>query len=149
MSQAEEGYTKPDTSLLGDEHVRRYEETGGAVGHEWNGATCLVLTTTGRKTGQPRKFALIYASDGDNYLVVASMGGAPKHPGWYLNVVAHPEVTVQVLDRRFRANARTATAEERPRLWRVVNEVWPNYDVYARRTDRVIPIVVLEPVSDA
>ncbi len=148
MSTGEPGYKAPDTTLLGDEHIRRYEETDGAVGHEWNGATCLVLTTTGRKTGQPRKFALIYAQDGDNYVVVASKGGAPAHPGWYLNVSAHPEVDVQVLDRKFRARASTATGDERTRLWGVVNEVWSNYAVYERRTDREIPVVVLEPVAD-
>jgi deazaflavin-dependent oxidoreductase (nitroreductase family) len=104
-----------------------------------------VLTTTGRKTGQSRKFALIYARDGDNYLVVASMGGAPRHPGWYLNVVANPDVTVQVLGDRFPARARTATREERPRLWEIVNQVWPNYAVYETRTTREIPVVVLDP----
>lgn len=138
-------YVAPDTSLIGDEHIRRYEETDGAVGHEWNGATCLVLTTTGRRTGQRRKFALIYSMDGDNYLVVASKGGAPTHPGWYLNVSAHPEVEVQVLGHRFAARARTATADEKPRLWKIVAEGWPNYNVYTTRTDRDIPVVILEP----
>jgi deazaflavin-dependent oxidoreductase (nitroreductase family) len=144
MSSPEPGYKAPDISLIGDEHVRRYEETDGEVGHEWNGATCLVLTTKGRKTGQDRKFALIYARDGDDYLVVASMGGAPRHPGWYLNLTDNPDVQVQVKGEKFAARARTATADERPRLWKVVNEVWPNYDVYATRTTREIPVVVLE-----
>ena len=144
---SEPGYRPPDITLLGDEHVRRYEETAGEVGHEWNGATCLVLTTKGRKTGQDRKFALIYARDGDDYLVVASKGGAPTHPGWYLNVEANPAVTVQVRGDRFPAVARTAVGEERERLWRVVNTVWPNYDVYATRTSREIPVVVLHPSS--
>jgi deazaflavin-dependent oxidoreductase (nitroreductase family) len=144
MTGQEPGYRAPDISLIGDEHVRRYEETDGEVGHEWNGATCLVLTTKGRKTGQDRKFALIYARDGDDYLVVASMGGAPRHPGWYLNLTADPDVEVQVKGEKFAARARTATAEERPRLWEVVNQVWPNYDVYATRTTREIPVVVLE-----
>ncbi len=137
-------YAAPDVSLIGDEHIRRYEETDGEVGHEWNGATCLVLTTTGRRTGQPRKFALIYGCDGDKYLVVASKGGAPTHPGWYLNLAANPEVQVQVRGDRFPAHARTATAEEKPRLWSIMTEVWPNYDVYTTRTDRDIPVVVLE-----
>jgi deazaflavin-dependent oxidoreductase (nitroreductase family) len=140
-------YTPPDTSLVGDEHVRRYEETDGAVGYEWNGATCLVLTTTGRKSGQERKFALIFDRDGDNYLVVASKGGAPTHPGWYLNVVANPDVRVQVRGEKFAARARTATAEEKPRLWKIMTRNWPNYDVYVTRTDREIPVVVLEPVA--
>ena len=139
-------YVQPDVSLIGDEHIRRYEETDGEVGHEWNGATCLVLTTTGRKTGRPRKFALIYGQDGDNYLVVASKGGAPTHPGWYLNVSANPDVTVQVRGERFATRARTASAQEKPRLWKIVTEVWPNYNVYTTRTTRDIPVVVLEPV---
>ncbi len=138
-------YVQPDVSLIGDEHVRRYEETDGAVGYEWNGATCLVLTTIGRKTGETRKFALICGQDGDNYLVVASKGGAPAHPGWYLNVSANPEVTVQVRGEKFAARARTATAEEKPRLWKIMTDVWPNYDVYTTRTTRDIPVVVLEP----
>jgi deazaflavin-dependent oxidoreductase (nitroreductase family) len=144
----EPGYVKPDTTLLGQEHIDRYEATNGVEGHEWNGATCLILTTTGRKTGEARKFALIYAADGDNVLVVASKGGAPTHPGWYLNLTANPEVTVQVKDRKFKAFARTATDEERPRLWGLVTAVWPNYDVYTTRTDRKIPVVVLEPVKE-
>jgi deazaflavin-dependent oxidoreductase (nitroreductase family) len=149
MSESGESptYVPPDVSLLGEEHIRRYEETDGVVGHEWNGATCLVLTATGRKTGQPRKFALIYDRDGDNYLVVASKGGAPTHPGWYLNVVANPTVRVQVRGDRFTARARTATAEEKPRLWKIMTRNWPNYDVYATRTDRDIPVVVLEPTG--
>jgi deazaflavin-dependent oxidoreductase (nitroreductase family) len=142
-------YRAPDVTLLGDEHIRRYEETDGAVGHEWNGATCLVLTTQGRRTGQPRKFALIYARDGDDLLVVASKGGAPTHPGWYLNLTANPDVQVQVLGDRFGARARTASAEEKPRLWKIVTERWPNYDVYTTRTDREIPVVILEPTGDA
>jgi deazaflavin-dependent oxidoreductase (nitroreductase family) len=144
---AEPGYRPPDLTLLGEEHIRRYEATGGAEGHEWNGATCLILTTTGRVSGQARKVALIYAREGDDYLVVASKGGAPTHPLWYGNVVATPAVTVQVRDQVFPARARSATDEERPRLWKIVNEVWPNYDVYATRTDRKIPVVVLTPVA--
>lgn len=140
-------YAPPDLALVGDEHIRRYEETDGAVGHDWNGATCLVLTTKGRKSGLERKFALIYDRDGDNYLVVASKGGAPTHPGWYLNVVANPEVSVQVHGDRFAARARTATPEEKPRLWEIMTRNWPNYDVYVTRTDRDIPVVVLEPVG--
>jgi deazaflavin-dependent oxidoreductase (nitroreductase family) len=142
---SEPGYTRPDLSMFGDEHVRRYEETDGEVGYEWNGASCLVLTTKGRKTGNDRKFALIFARDGDDYIVVASKGGAPAHPGWYLNVEADPDVMVQVKGRRFPAVARTATGEERARLWEVVNTVWPNYNVYATRTTREIPVVVLHP----
>ena len=143
----EPGYTPPDVSLIGDEHVRRYEESNGEIGHEWNGATCLVLTTKGRKTGLERRFALIYALDGDDYVIVASKGGSPTHPGWYLNVEANPEVVVQVKHRKFPAVARTAKGRERARLWQVVNRGWPNYDAYAARTSREIPVVVLHPIE--
>jgi deazaflavin-dependent oxidoreductase (nitroreductase family) len=141
----EEGYTAPDISLLGDEHIRRYRETDGEVGYLWNGATALLLTTTGRKTGQPRTQPLIFASDGDDYLVVASMGGAPKHPSWYLNLVDNPDAEIQVKGDIIPVRAHTATDAEKPRLWKIVTEQWPNYDVYQTRTERVIPLVVLSP----
>jgi deazaflavin-dependent oxidoreductase (nitroreductase family) len=141
----EEGYTAPDISLLGEEHIRRYRETDGEVGYIWNGATALLLTTTGRKTGQPRTQPLIFASDGDDYLVVASMGGAPKHPSWYLNLVDNPDAEVQVKGDVIPVHAHTATDEEKPRLWKIVTQQWPNYDVYQTRTDREIPVVVLSP----
>lgn len=137
-------YVQPDLSLIGDEHVRRYRETDGEVGYLWNGAPALVLTTTGRRTGQPRDSALIFGADGDDCVIVASMGGAPMHPQWYLNLVADPEVQVQVKSDRFTARARTAEGDERERLWRLMTEIWPNYDQYQERTDRVIPVVVLE-----
>ena len=135
--------------LFGAEHVRRYRETGGKVGHIWKeGAPTLLLTTTGRKSGEPRTTPLIYARDGDRFVIVASQGGAPKHPNWYENLSREPEVEVQVLDEVFRAHARTAEGEERERLWVKANEVWPHYDEYKERTSRTIPVVVLEAVSD-
>jgi proline iminopeptidase len=134
------------TNLHGEEHVRVYRETGGEVGHVWReGSTVLLLTTAGRRTGKPSTTPLIYAEDDDRYVVVASKGGAPEHPGWYRNLAKNPEVGVQVLDREFRAHARTATGEERARLWEKANGVWPHYAEYARRTSREIPVVVLEP----
>jgi proline iminopeptidase len=133
-----------DRSLFGDEHVRRYEATDGAEGHIWNGATCCVLTTTGRRTGEPRKFALIYGRDGDNVVIVASKGGAPADPGWYRNLVAEPHAIVQVLGDRWPVVARTAHGDERARLWQTMTSIWPSYDAYAARTDREIPVVVLE-----
>ncbi len=133
--------------LFGDEHVRRYEETDGEVGHEWqDGVPTLVLTTKGRKTGEDRKFALIYQESDGNPVIVASKGGAPKHPGWYLNLLENPEVGVQVGADRFRANARTTSGEERAKLWEKLAAVWPDYDNYAKKTDREIPVVVLERV---
>jgi len=125
-------------------HARRYLETGGQDGHIWEGVTTLLLTTTGRRSGEPRMTPLIYGRDGDRYLVVASRGGAPTHPSWYDNLVAQPEVQVQVMADRFRARARTATPAERPTLWKTMAAIWPPYDEYQTRTTREIPVVILE-----
>jgi len=142
---SESNYQAPDLALVGDEHVRRYRETGGEVGYLWNGVPTLLLTTKGRRTGEPRTSALIFARDGEDYLVVASMGGAPRHPQWYRNITAHPEAEIQVRADRLPVVGRTASVEDKPRLWRIVTGVWPNYDVYQTRTERDIPIVVLSP----
>lgn len=131
--------------LFGDEHVRRYEETDGEVGHDWEGgAPVLVLTTAGRKTGKDRKFALIYQEFDGAYVVVASKGGADNHPGWYLNLTENPQVGVQVRADKFTARARTASAGEKAEIWPKMAEVWPSYDDYQRKTDRDIPVVLLE-----
>ncbi len=130
--------------LFGDEHVRRYRQTGGEEGYRWNGVKTLILTTTGRRSGAQLSRALIFGEDADRYIVVASKGGAPRHPDWYLNLTDDPEVQVQVKDDRFRARARTAEGAERERLWRLMAEIWPAYDQYQRRTDRLIPVVILE-----
>jgi len=135
----------PDYSLFGDEHVRQYEATGGKVGHDWNGADCLVLHTTGRKSGQTRKFALIYGRDGDDYVLVASKGGAPEHPGWYQNLVAHPDVTIQVRDEILPVRARTGTPADKRRVWSLMTAQWPDYDKYQAATKRDIPVVLLGP----
>ena len=139
--------TTDATQLFGDEHVRRYRETDGEVGHVWKeGSTILLLTTTGRRTGRETTTPLIYGLDGDTPVIVASKGGAPEHPGWYRNLEKSPEVGVQIKGDRFRARARVAEGEERERLWELMNEVWPHYDEYATKTDREIPVVVLERV---
>jgi deazaflavin-dependent oxidoreductase (nitroreductase family) len=140
-------HTAPDYSLLGDDHVRRYRETDGEVGYDWNGAPTLLLTTTGRRSGELRTAPLIFGRDGDDYLIVASVGGSPKHPAWYLNLQADPRASIQVRAERLDVVTRTASPEEKPRLWAIVNEVWPNYDVYQSRTERTIPVVVLSPVG--
>jgi proline iminopeptidase len=135
-------------NLFGDAHVQRYRETGGLVGHLWrNGSTILLLTTTGRATGEKRTVPLIYAADGPRYVIVASKGGAPDHPGWYKNLAKNPDVELQVKDEVFPARARTAQGEERARLWREAAKVWPPYDDYAKKTAREIPVVVLERVG--
>ena len=132
-------------TLFGQEHVRRYEETDGVVGHIWKrGAKTLLLTTKGRKTGNETTSPLIYEDAGDAYVIVASKGGAPKHPGWYRNLVKDPNVRVQVKDDVFDARARTASGDERERLWQLAAQQWPDYDTYQTRTDREIPVVVLE-----
>ena len=133
--------------LFGQEHVNRYRETDGQEGHIWReGSTILLLTTTGRRTGNDTTTPLIYDLDGDNPVIVASKGGAPEHPGWYRNLVKNPEVEVQIKGEKFRARARTAEGEERERLWRLMNEMWPHYAEYQEKTDREIPVVVLERI---
>lgn len=132
-------------ALFGKEHVERYLATDGAEGHDWRGgASVLILTTTGHRSGAQRPVPLIYGRHGADYLVVASRGGAPAPPRWYLNLSADPEVAVQVKGDRFKARARTASPEEKPELWRVMTAIWPDYDDYQRRTSRDIPVVVLE-----
>jgi deazaflavin-dependent oxidoreductase (nitroreductase family) len=134
-----------DENLFGPEHVRVYRETGGERGHRWRrGTTILLLTTTGRVSGRPRTTPLIYRADGDRWVVVASKGGAPRHPGWYENLVATPDATVQVRADEVPVRASTAEGAERERLWTLMTEVWPDYDEYQARTDRQIPVVVLE-----
>jgi deazaflavin-dependent oxidoreductase (nitroreductase family) len=142
---SESNYKQPDLLLLGEDHIRAYRESGGEVGYIWNGVPTLLLNATGRRTGQKRTSALIFGRDGDDYLVVASMGGAPTHPLWYLNLQATPEATIQVKADTHSVVARTASAAEKPKLWKIVTDIWPNYDVYQSRTDRPIPVVVLSP----
>lgn len=131
--------------LFGAEHVRSYRETGGEIGHDWkNGAPTLLLTTTGRRSGEARTTPLIYGRDGDHVVIVASNGGDREHPGWYLNLRADPDAELQIWDEVFRARARDAEGDERERLWRLMTEIWPAYDEYQTRTGRRIPVVVLE-----
>jgi deazaflavin-dependent oxidoreductase (nitroreductase family) len=139
-------YRPPDLQLLGDEHVRVYRETNGETGYLWNGATILLLTTKGRRSGEQRTAPLIYAQDGDRFIVVASMGGAPRHPGWFFNLRSEPSAQVQIKGDVIPVTASVAEGDERARLWDVVLAQWPNYDVYQARTERVIPVVVLSPV---
>jgi deazaflavin-dependent oxidoreductase (nitroreductase family) len=130
--------------LFGKEHVDRYRATDGEEGHDWRGASVLLLTTTGRRSGEERTTPLIYGRNGDDYMVVASKGGSPAPPAWYLNLSEDPDVEVQVKGDRFRARARTAGLDEKPALWRTMVGEWPDYDAYQERTEREIPVVVLE-----
>ena len=133
------------------DHVRRYRETGGADGHIWRGHDgtghfpCLLLTTTGRRTGEAHTTPLIYGCDGADYVVVASQGGRPVHPSWYLNLRRDPGVDVQVEAASFAATARTAEGEERDRLWTMMAALYPPYDAYREKAaaTREIPVVVL------
>jgi proline iminopeptidase len=130
---------------FGDEHVRLYRETDGETGHDWRqGSTILLLTTKGRKTGLDRTVPLIYDLDGDAPVIVASKGGASDHPGWFKNLVQTPEAEIQILDRHVPVRAREAEGEERARLWAQMNRMWPHYDEYQAKTDRRIPVVVLD-----
>jgi deazaflavin-dependent oxidoreductase (nitroreductase family) len=129
-----------------NDHIKQYLDSDGAEGHQWRGATILLLTTTGRRTGTRHRTALIYRQDGDNYVIVASKGGAPKHPSWFLNLNANSEVRVRVKDQEFAGRARVAEGAERDRLWPLMVEVWPDYAKYQTKTDRQIPVVVIERV---
>ena len=127
--------------------IQGYVESDGKQGQLWGGLPVLLLTTRGRKSGVLRRTALIYGRDGKNYLVVASNGGAPNHPLWYLNLVKTPEVQIQVEAEKFTARARTAVPEEKPRLWKIMRDIFPQYDEYQARAGREIPLVILEPVG--
>jgi deazaflavin-dependent oxidoreductase (nitroreductase family) len=136
---------QPTPELFGPEHVRTYRETGGERGYIWReGTTILLLTTTGRKSGEPRTMPLIFREDGDRWVIVASKGGYPNDPGWYKNLLESPDATIQVLDEEIPVRASTAAGAERERLWKLMTEVWPDYDAYQGNTDREIPVVVLE-----
>jgi deazaflavin-dependent oxidoreductase (nitroreductase family) len=136
-----------DDNLYGEEHVRVYRETGGERGYHWkNGTEILLLTTKGRRTGEERTTPLIHRAVNGHFVVIGSQGGAPDHPNWFKNIEADPDgVEIQVKAERMRARPRVAQGEERDRLWKLMTEVWPDYDQYQERTDREIPVVVLEP----
>lgn len=137
------------------DHIRRYRESNGADGHMWDSSVAggkglvptLLLTTTGRKSGRRLVLPLIYGKTGKGYAIIASKGGAPAHPSWYLNLSAHPEVDVQVGAEKFKARTRTATGSERAAIWKQMAELYPPYEDYQRRTKREIPVVVLEPLG--
>jgi deazaflavin-dependent oxidoreductase (nitroreductase family) len=129
--------------LFGEEHVCRYRETNGEVGHIWHGSRVL-LTTKGRNSGEPRTTPLAYDRVGDNFFILASNGGAPAHPGWYRNLAKEPQVEVQVMGAVFRADARTATGGERQRIWTLAARQHPDLNRCQARTKREIPVVVLK-----
>ena len=127
-------------------HVALYRASGGRLGGRFRkGAPVLLLTTTGRKTGRRRTTPLLYVEEGDRYVVVASAGGAPSHPAWYLNLRSNPAATIQVGGRKLAITAETAGLEERARLWPRLTQMWPQYDDYQAKTHREIPVVMLAP----
>ena len=143
--------TAPENEILDSptpwvaDHIRAYLETDGAEGHLFMGWPALLLTTRGRRSGRLRRTALIYGRDQDRYLLVASNGGADRHPAWYLNLTDTPTVSLQVGPDHFTATAHTATAEERPRLWQIVTEIFPQYAKYQEESARELPLVILTP----
>lgn len=135
------------------DHIRIYRESGGKEGHMWDASIAgeglgltptLLLTTIGRKSGQKRTMPLIYGKFGGNYIVIGSKGGSETHAAWYLNLLANPEVNLQVATENFNARARIATGEERAKIWKHMLTVYPPYQDYQNRTKREIPVVVLE-----
>jgi deazaflavin-dependent oxidoreductase (nitroreductase family) len=151
MTEAKLAPNLPDWMV---EHANRYLSSGGTDGHMYKMSRpgvpevtpSLLLTTTGRKSGEKFIFPLFYGKTGESYIVVASKGGAPKHPSWYLNILANPDVEVQVGTAKLKARARTAAGTERAQLWQKALEFWPPYADYQKKTEREIPVVVLDPV---
>jgi proline iminopeptidase len=161
-SEISEDATMPDAKLAPNlpqwmiDHANRYLSSGGTEGHMYKvtppgyaemNVPSLLLTTTGRKSGEKFIFPLFYGEHGNGYIVVASKGGAPEHPGWYRNLLANPEVEVQVGTKKLKARARTATGAERTRLWEQALKFWPPYADYQKKTQREIPVVVLDPIN--
>jgi deazaflavin-dependent oxidoreductase (nitroreductase family) len=137
------------------DHANRYISSGGKEGHMYTvtppgysemTVPSLLLTTVGRKSGEKFIFPLFYGEESDSIIIVASKGGAPDHPGWYKNLIANPEVEVQLGTRKFTAKARTVTGAERDGLWQKALKFWPPYGDYAKKTEREIPVVLLDPI---
>lgn len=134
-------------TLFSKLHVFLYRASGGRIGRRFKAAPVLLLTTTGRKSGKQRTTPLLYGQDADRFVIVASVGGAPKHPAWYLNLRDHPDATIQVGSRTLDVRAETVPAEERARLWTLMTRLYPGYDDYQAKTSREIPLVELTPAN--
>ena len=153
-----EGLDKPYVpkiiKVMSQVNTAVYRWTGGLLGSTWRvgsafpwGIPVLLLTTIGRKSGQPRTLPLIFIEEGDHIIIVASKGGLPSEPLWYKNLVANPECDVQIKRRKLKAKARTASPEEREELWPKLVAHYPDFASYASWTDRIIPVVILEPIG--
>jgi deazaflavin-dependent oxidoreductase (nitroreductase family) len=123
-----------------------YKLTNGAIGGSMQGLPVLLLTTTGRKSGQPRTVPLGYLRDGSNYVIIASNGGRPRHPAWFFNLQSQPEVTIQVKNVQMKVRAEQANPEKRRELWTRLIQVSPGYGNYEKRTNREIPVMILTPL---
>lgn len=144
-------YTVDIIKWMSKTNVKLYRATGGRLGGKWRvgsafpwGIPVCLLTTTGRKSGQPRVSPLLFLEDGDRVILVASQGGLPKNPMWYLNIRAKPEVTIQIKSRIRTMRARVATDEERAELWPRLVDMYADFDNYQSWTDRQIPVVICE-----
>jgi deazaflavin-dependent oxidoreductase (nitroreductase family) len=145
MAEAKLAPNLPDWIV---DHANRYLASGGTVPERGEiTAPALLLTTIGRKSGDKFVLPLFYGTEGGSYFVVASKGGAPQHPGWYRNILANSDVQVQVGTKKMSARARTTAGEERLRLWKKALEFWPPYADYQLKTEREIPVVMLDPVK--
>jgi deazaflavin-dependent oxidoreductase (nitroreductase family) len=137
-------------------HLEAYLDTDGAIGHFIDftplggpaHTPCLVLETIGRKSGKPQRLPLIYGEEGDGFVIIASKGGAPEHPAWYLNLLAKPDVKVQVAGTKYRCLARTVESPDRERLYAMMAKIYPPYIAYQEATDREIPVVLLEATAE-
>ena len=128
-------------------HAGVYRATGGKLFGRMGKSPILLLNTVGRKSGKKRTSPLLYAMDGEDFVIIASKGGASAHPAWYLNLMANTEATVEIEDREVRVRAEEADSEEKSRLWQKMVEMYPAYDAYQEKTEREIPLLVLRPVE--
>jgi deazaflavin-dependent oxidoreductase (nitroreductase family) len=133
--------------VAGKAHSSLYRATDGRVGGRFLGGPVLLLNTTGRKSGQRRTTPLLYVIDGEDFVIIASNGGAPKHPAWYLNLKANPDATVEIEGRETRVRAEEASPEDKGRLWQKMVEMYSGYDGYQRKAEREIPLLVLHPLD--
>ncbi len=136
--------TMADLKQFNENLIAEYRATGGKVTGQFAGAPLLLLTTIGARSGQPRTMPLVHSTDGDRVVIIASKGGAPTNPDWYHNLVANPEVTVELGSETFRARATVAAGTERERLYDQQAALMPNFAEYQKNTTRQIPVVVLE-----
>jgi deazaflavin-dependent oxidoreductase (nitroreductase family) len=135
-------------NLLSEANIVLYRRSGGRIGGRMGKAPVMLLHHVGRKSGKERVAPVLFLADGPRLVIVASKGGAAKHPAWFGNLIANPVTTVEIGSRRHRVRAREAGAEERAAYWPRLVEIYPSYAIYQDRTDRLLPVIVLEPVSD-